>query len=851
MTAIRCVNALNRAAGRELTYDELQTVFAKINATARDLAAGRQPPGFKDKALRSTADVVRMAAEIQAKEAQAEAARKVRNANIQVTTIARRMAESQQMEGAGVKPLDAVRRLVANDADGRTNQFSLEARALGVRANLLRQMTTTWDAMGGKFFGLFEDAASVRALLMEIRGKDSGNAAAKEGAAAWLKMTEGARQWFNEKGGNIGHLDDWGTPQHHSQEKVAASGRDQWIADVAPLLDRSKYVEIDGQPMTDAQVRDFLGKAWESIATDGANKIEPGKFSGTGARANRNAKERQVHFKDADSTIAYWSKYGERTLPDIMMGHVRTLANDIAFLEHFGPNPDATYRMLRDDAYKRQVEANPTKLDKANAERSKLDRLYDYASGNHAPTASRVVAGVFKALAHLNVAGKLGSAVFASLFGDKVMFEAMGHVNNLPAFQRWRNELRLMNPANAADRRILRRQGLMLDYMAGAMNRFGEELGASAFTGKLASTVMRASGMSAVNEFRRGAWALTAMDTIGHLVQRKDWASIGADDTRMLHSYGITEHDWNVWKLAQPEKVGYGNAAVLTPDAIGRISDDALKAAHLIGQADGPEVAAAARRDAQVKLLGAITSESHLGVIEPGWSDRAKMYGGLQRGNLRDELTRSFWQFKAFPFAQFERMLDIGLSRPTLGGKAAFLTMVPVMGTMAGAMMLQVQDVLAGKDPRPMDDWKFWAAAAIKGGSLGIYGDFLYSQSGTTRYGSGPLEIIAGPTIGAAASVAAFAVQAGNSIGTDKETHFGARALNIAKGFIPAQNLWYTKAATDHMIFQNLQEVLNPGYLSNMRERTAREFGQEFWWEPGEIAPHRAPNFGKALEAPP
>lgn len=851
MAAIRCINALNRAAGRELTDAELETVFAKINATARDIAAGRDVAGIKAKELKSTGDVIRMAAEVQAKEIKAEAARKVRNANAQVITIARRMSEAQQMEKAGLRPLDAVRRLVANDADGRSDQFSLEARAMGVETQIKRGLTDAWDALGDRFFGLFTDRAAVRDLVSEIRGKDSGNPIAKKGAEAWRKMAENTRQWFNDRGGNIGRLDDWGMPQHHSQERVAAAGRDAWVNDVLPLLLRDRYAELDGTPMTEPQIRAFLGKAWDSIATNGANKIEPGQFKGGGGRANRHAEERQVHFKDADSVMAYWERYGDKTVPEILMGHVGKMAKDIAFIEHFGPNPDATYRMLRDEAFKRQAEAAPTKLDKTTAELSKLDRLYDYASGNVQPVASRAVAAAFKTVASLNVAGKLGSAFWASLFGDKVMFEAMGHVNNLPAFQRWRNEMRLLNPASATERRVLRRQGLMLDYMSNAMNRFGEELGTSAFAGKIASTVMRVSGMGAVNEWRRGAWALTAMDTLGHLTQHKDWGKIGPDDARLLHSYGITESDWKVWKLAKPEDLGHGNATGLTPDAIGRITDDQLKAANLIGQAEGPEAAAAVRRDAQVKLLGALTSESHLAVIEPGWSDRAKMYGGLQRGNLRDELTRSFWQFKAFPFAQFERMVDIGMSRPTTGGKAAFLTMIPVMSTIAGAMMLQVQDMLTGKDPRPMNDWKFWAAAAIKGGSLGIYGDFIYSQSGTTRYGTGPLEVLAGPTIGSAADIVAFAIQAGNAVGSDKDTHFAPRALNIAKGFIPGQNLWYTKAATDHMIFQNLQEVLNPGYLSHMRERTAREFGQQYWWEPGEAAPARPPNLEKALETPP
>ena len=146
-----------------------------------------------------------------------------------------------------------------------------------------------------------------------------------------------------------------------------------------------------------------------------------------------------------------------------------------------------------------------------------------------------------------------------------------------------------------------------------------------------------------------------------------------------------------------------------------------------------------------------------------------------------------------------------------------------------------------------MNDWKFWLASFIKGGSLGIYGDFLYSQSGTTRYGSGPLEVLAGPTIGAAADTVTALVKAGNATAKGEDTHLGANLLNIAKGFVPAQNLWYTRAATDHIIFQNAQEVLSPGYLANMRANSTRQFKQDWWWAPGELAPDRAPNAANAL----
>ncbi|MBI5900852.1 MAG: hypothetical protein HZB40_16725 [Rhodocyclales bacterium] len=835
----RCISALNKAAGRELSADELQAVFDSIQKTARDIAAGRiEAKGVAD--LSTPEGIMQHAAELEAKAKVAEQVRQHQNTHLQVAAIASRAGDVQAMRGGGISEVDAVRRLIATDADGRADQFSLEARVHGVQTLLKSRLQDTWRALGNDFLGFIQQKDKMRALITELRGGDSGDALAKQGARAWLNTAEESRAWFNEKGGEVGHLDDWGFPNHHSQERVAAAGKEQWIADVYPALKRDAYRNLDGTPMTEPEIKALLSNAWDTIATNGATKIEPGKARGKGARSNRHAEERQIHFADADAVLGYWSKYGEKTFPDILMGHIETMARDVAFVEHFGPNPDAAFRLLRDLAEQEAKLARPTAIDAVDKELARLDNLYDFAAGKVKPVADRSVSRVFDALRNLNAAGKLGSAFWASFYGDKVMLEAVSRINNLPAMQRWYNELRVLNPFNGAERRQLQRQGLMLDYMTSAMYRFGEELGRSSWTGKLSNAVMRVSGMSAINEWRRGAFGLTMMDSIGHEVRTRTWAEVGEQDMHLLKSFGLTEQDWNIWKLAKLEDYGHGNTTTLTPEAIARIPDEAL--ARL-----GFESPAQARREAIVRYLGALHSESLNAIIEPGWQQRASMVGGLQRGNIRDELTRSFWQFKSFPIAQFQRMWDIGMSRGTAGGKAEFISSVILMQTIAGAMMLQTQALLSGEDPRPMDNWKFWLAAAVKGGSFGIYGDFLYSQSATTRYGSGPLEVLAGPTIGSAATAVTALVQAGNAAAEGKDTHLAAKLLNLGKGYIPANNLWYTRAATDHIIFQNAQEQLSPGYLAHMRASSIKQFGQDWWWTPGDYAPERAPDMGNAL----
>ena len=470
-TSSRCIAALNRAAGREMTADEALDAFDRVQRLARDIAAGRAKVGDAD--ISTPEGVIRKAADMAAQELIAEKARQLRNTEMRVAILGERQAEINAMRGGGIDDVDALRRLIVNDADGKANRFSLEARALGVSNLLKSRIQDTWAAMGEKFMGLVQDRAQMRDLIAEMKGKDTGNAVAKRGAEAWAKATDEARVWFNSKGGNVGRLDDWGFPQHHSQARVAQAGRDAWVADVYPLLDHGRYTDAAGRPANENQIKELLAYAWQSIATNGANKIEPGQAKGHGARANRHAEERQIHLRDADAVMAYWDKYGESTFPDILLGHMETMARDIAFIEHFGPNPDAAFRVLRDGAEQNAKLADPARLDKIDRQLASLDRLYDYASGKVKPVADRRVAGAFDALRNLNVAGKLGSAFWASFFGDKPLMDAVARLNHLPAFQRWYNEIRLLNPANAAERRLLQRQSLMLDYMQGALYRFG------------------------------------------------------------------------------------------------------------------------------------------------------------------------------------------------------------------------------------------------------------------------------------------------------------------------------------------------------------------------------------------
>ena len=823
-----CIARLTQAAGRQLSDDEIKGIYERIHKAALDIKAGRAETKTGD----MFDNVVSDAAQKAAADLIHEAEQKARQAHLQMVRMSARIRDADTMAASGIAPLDAVERTIVRDYSGKTNVESMEQRVAGYKAYFGSKLLSTWDALGKDWFGFFQSKDKLLLLVRELRGEDTGDALAKKGAKAFHDVAEEARRTFNAAGGDIGRLDDWGMPQHHSQVKVATAGREAWTDAILPLLDRTRYADDIGNAWDDARMREFLGKAWDTIATNGHANIEPGTFTGIGKRANRHAESRQIHFKDAESVIGYWNSFGEKTAVEILHGHIDTMARDIAFIEHFGPNPDLTYRTLRDRALKAATAADPVKTKKLEGIATDLDGRYDYISGKVKESTRPTLSAVADGIAHLNAAGKLGGAALASLFGDKPMMEAVSHLNNLPMLQRWRTELALLNPANAADRRLIQQQGLMIENVRSGLARFYEGLGKTGTTGKLANAVMRITGMNAINEIRKGAFGASLMSAIGdQIAAGKGFADLDKTDIRALNHYGITADDWAIWQQAKLQDIGHGNANALTPEAISRIDgiDDATK------------------RNAIVKLLGAVNTESEFAIVTPGWKERADFFSGLQRGTANGEFWRSVAQFKSFPWAMFHRMADAVANKDAPVSKAAMTAYLVASTTLAGAMLMQTRDMLTGKDPRQMDKPEFWGSAFLQGGALGIYGDFLYG-AGHTRYGSGILESAAGPTIGPLLELGLVQpIQAIAKARDGKETHFLAQEAQDLKGFIPGGNIWYTKAAFDHLISQQVFEALSPGYLSSIRSRSMKEYNQDWWWQPGELTPDRPPNLEAAI----
>lgn len=814
-----CIAQVVKAAGRALTDAQIKAIDDRMDSTMRRLA--RQDPDWLAKPVEAR---VAEAADMAMTDIKAEAQRKVENSQRQVLAT---VATGERI--AGLKDLmqSSHSRALVEDLDN-TNHY-----IAGIKKQYSASLMDLIDAAGsGQGAGLGRRAAMflfdvanptmTRDLVHEIfaGGKGgTGNKIAQQGAQAWLNTIESMRQRFNGAGGDIGKLDYGYLPQPHDSARVRNAGSDAWAAKTLPLLDRRQYLREDGSLMNTGEVTNMLRAAWETLATDGLNKQEPGAFKGPGARANRGSDHRVLHFKDGDAYLAYNAEFGLGSMYDAMISHIGGMSKNVGLVERMGPNPNQQFRLQMDLAQR----GDGGKLERAFG--NKPQAYWDVLSGQTGTPESARLASIGQHVRNIQTFGKLAGAVISSITDTATILTTTGY-NKLPYWDMLTNTL---TAGTKEAKAFANAHGMVAESMLNDLNRWQGENIANNWSGRLANSTMKLSLMNAWTDTMRRGFSLTMQAGLGKL-SKLEWGKLTEWDRAHLGRKGITEADWKV--VNQAQLTDYRGQQMLTPEAIAAS-----------GHPDANTVTA--------KVLGFITDESEYAVINPDLSTRAiQTWGGTQAGTGVGELARATMQFKSFPIAMisrhWRRMLESNSSlegAPALANKGAYTAALLLTTTALGAIAFQTKQMLQGKDPVDMTTPKFWVRAAAQGGGAGFVGDMIL---GDTTQDRSPLDSLGrmtlGPSFGSAADI--WELTKGNidEMRAGKPTHAGAEALQFARGHTPYVNLWYGKAALDHLVLHSVQENLSPGYLSRQMQKQQKDWHSGYWWTPGQAAPARAPD---------
>jgi hypothetical protein len=708
--------------------------------------------------------------------------------------------------------------------------------------------------------GQTRNKARLSNVVRELFGEGTGDKSAAEFAKASADVMEKLRQRFNAAGGAIGKRDDWGLPQSHDPIAMNSAGKEAWTAYITPLLDAEKMKHpLTGNPMMPDDLKASLSWIYDNLVSDGWHEKQPSMgFRGLGSVANQRGESRFLIFKDADSWIRYSDQFGAGPDPlAVIVNHIKGMSEDIAAMEVLGPNPRAmlTYMQqfvekqaalraakmpavfpVKTEVTGRDFAANgkwlardPREYARRMTERS--NNMWDFYRGATGAQPGDKLAEISQTVRNWNVFTKLGSA-FVSATGDIFWQVAARKFAGLPVTKTISHVLREVAPGGE---REARRAGVIAEsylHMHNESAREGAGLSATKISGYLADRVV---SLSMLNGLTRAGNHAMVMGIQSHLADQvgKSFRELAYPIQRLLRRHGLGEADWDAIRM------NAGDADFLTPTAI----YDRLKA-------NGGDTRIAER------YLAMTLAEAQYATATGTLRAKAMALGNTRAGTGVGELWRHLAQFKSFAvniaILQIERIAREFVSQGLWRG-AQYGAFALVSATMGGALVVQLKQLLAGKDPRDMTKPEFWGQAAYQSGGLGIWGDLLSASE--NRMGGGIAGTIAGPTASTVQDLVNLTYGSAKKslVGKpDEKTNIGRELAKTIRTSTPGASLWYVKLAWNRVLMDNLQRMMDPEADAAFRrqmQRAKKDYRQDWFWKPGQASPSRAPNLGAAIQA--
>ena len=646
-----------------------------------------------------------------------------------------------------------------------------------------------------------------------------------------FKQANARREMKNREGAFIGEREDHLGRQTHDMHIISKTPRETWKADILRLVDAEKtFARFN----TDQEIDEYLDELYLRFSTGKHYLADLGEDAPpAGAKtinlAKKISQSRTIHFKGGEEAFEYASKYSGKSIWDRTFEGIRYDARTITMLETFGPNPKAGKDSLL------QVADNLAKARGADSKvtRAMIDSQFDFLNGKADIPAGVTLAEIGNGLRVLENVSKLGGAVI-SAFGDPIFKAAtLNRRTSMGFFGSYVNAFtNMVEGVSRADRKHVAEMTNVYSevFLASHHSRAGAIDGMPGFMSKLNElffrwnllqgwTVGHKKGLAAAISFDLGRYKNVAFDQL-------------PDGTRRnLELHNITADEWAVigkMESFSPER----KKDFITPDGVYTIPDADIDAAisRIQGTLDVSDKMRASFKDTvAIKIQTLLHDAADEGVVTPGDRERHLLTAGTQKGTYLGEFLRFAGQFKAFPVTVITKQI-VPTMRVAGDGKLftakGFAALVPmIMGTTAlGYVSGAAKDMMKGKKPKDPKSLKSWSDAMLRGGGMGIFGDFMFAEY--SRYGRSFQETALGPAIGTFSDALALAHKTA-TLKADAKDYF-----KFVKSITPGANLFYTEAAANYLFFNGLIEWSDPGYMARQERRLRKDYKQEFWLPP-------------------
>lgn len=827
-----CYAAVNAASGERLNKEAIDAAFQRLYDYRESLKASGNIDGMADK--------LKKFAEREAERTKVAAAMQKRHAALNILVRDRLNQSVDSLMAQGLTPRKAILAVLEGTQrgveGGRNSVAALngayEARYVG---GMMSELAANKPHMLHTLADPKMDADILREMG-ELRegGKPgiTGNADAKYAAKLFASYAEMSRTDLNRLGASIGKLDGWAGAQTHDDVKMIQAGKDRWVASVASKLDIARtFPDVSSAD----EIAEALSGVYDTIVTGMPNKAtarEKGARVNPANLAKSLGKSRVLHFKDADAALAYREEFGYGNTVSGIASHLRNAARMAANMEALGPNPEIMFNSLV-DGVARKIRNNPnlspTQKDAKlsglmGGGEGQLRNSFDTTTGLVSRPVNVTAAKIGSDIRAVESMAKLGGAVFSSV-SDNVtaamasMFRGSGFVKGLTS----QIDGMMRGRPKGEQAEIAYMIGEGFDGILGhIVAPAAAQDGPVGRLSRLQEKFFKWNGLTWWTDVQRATAGRVISAEMG-MRAKTAFADLPANYRHVLGLHGIAEKQWDAIRKVQGRESN--GKFYITPDRIRELSDEDVAGLGKTGDD--------ARRNLELAVLRFFADETSYGIVEVDNSTRRMMMQGTRPGTFAGESLRFVAQFKGFPMAFTNRVVGRAFYGHRKGAGAlertAHIGTLLAGMTVAGYMAMTMKDLMKGYwPPRDPSDPATWAAAFVQGGAAGIYGDYLFAQ--TNRFGGGPLETLAGPTIGAGADaieifLAARDVAIGKATG-DEANFPAARALTLATNNTPFANLFYVRPALDYLFLNSMREAASPGYLRKQEKRRMSDYGQ-------------------------
>lgn len=674
--------------------------------------------------------------------------------------------------------------------------------------------------------------------LSSLQGKPgvSKNAQALAIARVFHSVQSLILQDLRRAGADVHEVSNFIMRQSHNRNKLRdiipndhEGSRLAWINHILPRLNHVKTFGADAGNHN--KMVDFLKNAYDDIVFGRMDLADGSEVSGAefgptfkSKLGRQLSKHRKLFFADANKFYEYNLEFGNDNIMESIQKSIHSNARNSSVIETFGTDPDKMWVDLK-KGIRSELKDSPEELARFDRAEKQIDNLFSDVRGERLGAGDSMLAKGGKTLRALTNMGLLGKAAIRSMTDLTTAAAALRSSTGKGFLQahadlvsEWTGNIKLRVKDKALFRQHMRDIGLIFnDYLAESHARFGAD--AEPPPGGIAKAqrlYFKLNGLTAQTELGKFAVARAFSKEVASNA-RRSFDNLTPVIRENMQRYNIDQFSWGIIR----------QGVDTLPDGTKIISLEKIRQIEGID----PNL----KRKAELQWQSYISDHADFGVPTPNARVRNRVVRGTSEDDILGQGLRFLGQFKTFSLAMYDVAGRVVLSNPERpmgdavtmaqisrsavtgkerGSMNDFATMMVGMTAMAYVAESLIQ-IGQGREPPDPASASTWADAFVKGGSAGLYADFILGE-----YDSGFKNFttqIAGPTAGLANEVANIYSSAlrGEDIASDSFRLLSRRA--------PFVNIFGVRQALDYMILDKVQEVLSPGYKFRREVRLQRE----------------------------